>query len=114
MSNPKGVTAPEPEPFLPKIPKMGQLVQVSASTYVAELGNILNPEFSGLLDDGKGQYMSTEQQRSMLAKYDNPKRRTKGLTPVFKEKGNLIKFVELFNQDLFETGSTVSAHLPSP
>jgi hypothetical protein len=47
--------APEPEPFMPKAPKMGRLVQVSATTYVAELGNVPNPEFYGLLDGGKGQ-----------------------------------------------------------
>jgi hypothetical protein len=81
---------------------------------VAELGNIPNPEFSDLLDEGKGQYASTEQQRSMLAKYDNPGRRTRGLVPAFSEKGNLSEFAELFNQDLFETGSAVSAHLPNP
>jgi hypothetical protein len=60
--------APEPEPFMPQAPKMGRIVQVSATTYVAELGNVPNPEFSGLFDGGKGQYASTEQQRSMLAK----------------------------------------------
>jgi hypothetical protein len=50
MTNP----APEPEPFMPKVPKMGRLIQVGATTYVAELGNIPNPEFSDLLDEGKG------------------------------------------------------------
>jgi hypothetical protein len=74
MSKPKGDTAPEPEPFMPKVPKMGQVVQVSETTYVAELGNVPNPELTGLLAEGHGQYASTEQQRSMLAKYDNPKR----------------------------------------
>jgi hypothetical protein len=49
--------APEPEPFMPKAPKMGRLVQVSATMYVAELGNVPNPDFSGLLDEGKGQYV---------------------------------------------------------
>jgi hypothetical protein len=106
--------APEPEPFMPKAPKMGRLVQVGATTYVAELGNVPNPDFSGLLDEGKGQYASTEQQRSMIAKYDNPERRTKGLIPPFDEKQNLSKFADLLNQDLFETGSAVSAHLPNP
>jgi hypothetical protein len=93
---------------------MGRLVQVSATTYVAELGNVPNPEFSGHLDGGKGQYASTEQQRSMLAKYDNPERRTRGLLPAFEEKGNLSEFAERFNQDLFDTGSAVTAHLPNP
>jgi hypothetical protein len=64
--------------------------------YVAKLGNVLNPEFSGLLDEGNGQYVSTEQQRSMLAKYDNPECHTRGLVPAFLEKGNLFKFAELF------------------
>jgi hypothetical protein len=105
--------APEPEPFMPKVPKMGRLVQVSATTYVAKLGNVPNPEFSGLLDEGKGQYALTEQQQSMLAKYDNPKRRTDGLLPLFDEKQNLPEFAEKFNQDLFETGSAVTAHLPN-
>jgi hypothetical protein len=114
MSEPKGESAPEPEPFMPKTPKMGRLVQVGARTYVVELGNVPNPEFSGLLDEGKGQYVSTEQQRSMLAKYDNPERHTRGLTPAFSEKGNLFEFTELFNEDLFKTGSAVSAHLPNP
>jgi hypothetical protein len=82
--------------------------------YIAELGNVPNPKFSGLLDDGKGQYVSTEQQRSMLAKYDNPERHTRGLTPAFMEKGNLFKFAELINDDLFKTGSAISAHLPNP
>jgi hypothetical protein len=85
---------------MPKAPKMGQLVQVSATTYVAELGNVPNPDFSGLLDEGKGQYASTEQQRSMIAKYDNPERRTRGLLPVFEEKHSLSEFAECFNQDL--------------
>jgi hypothetical protein len=114
MTEPTEGTAPQPEPFMPKTPQMGRLVQVSATTYVAELGNVPNPDFSGLLDEGKGQYASTEQQRSMLAKYDNPERRTRGLLPVFEEKHSLSEFAERFNQDLFETGSAVTAHLPNP
>jgi hypothetical protein len=114
MTEPTEGTAPQPEPFMPKAPKMGRLVQVSATTYVVELGNVPNPDFSGLLDDGKGQYASTEQQRSMIAKYDNPERRTRALLPVFEEKHSLSEFAERFNQDLFDTGSAVTAHLPNP
>jgi hypothetical protein len=93
---------------------MGRLLQVGSTTYVAELGNVPNPEFSGLLGDGHGQFLSTEQQRSMTAKYDNPERRTRGLEPAFTEKGNLFEFAELLNKDLFKTGSAVPAHLPDP
>jgi hypothetical protein len=50
----------------------------------------------------------------MLAKYDKPERRTRGLTPAFTDKEDLSEFAELFNEDLFKTGSTVSAHLPNP
>jgi hypothetical protein len=111
MSDPKGDTAPEPEPFMPKTPKMGRLVQVGATTYVAELGNVPNPEFSGLLDEGHRQFASTEQQRSMLA---SPKCRNDGLLPAFEEKHNLSKSADKFNLDLYKTGSAVSAHLPNP
>jgi hypothetical protein len=50
----------------------------------------------------------------MLAKYDNPERCTRGLLPAFDEKQNLSEFAEKLNQDLFETGSAVSAHLLNP
>jgi hypothetical protein len=50
----------------------------------------------------------------MTAKYDNPERRTRGLLPAFDEKQNLSEFAERLNQDLFETGSAVTAHLPNP
>jgi hypothetical protein len=114
MSDPKGEPAPEVEPFMPKTAKMGQLVQVGTTSYVAKLGNVPNPEFSGLLDNGRSQFVPTEQQHSMLAKYDNPERHMRGLMPAFSEKGNLFKFAELFNDNLFKTGSAVSVHLPNP
>jgi hypothetical protein len=93
---------------------MGRLLQVGSMTYVAELGNVPNPEFSSLLGEGHGQFQSMEQQRLMTARYDNPERHTRGLEPAFTEKGNLFMFAELFNKDLFKTGSTVPAHLPNP
>jgi hypothetical protein len=49
----------------------------------------------------------------MLAKYDNPECCMKGLTPAVMEKGNLFEFTEMLNEDLFKTGSAISAHLPN-
>jgi hypothetical protein len=54
--------APEPEPFKPNIPKIGRLLQVGSTTYVAKLGNFPNPQFSGLLGGSHRQFQSTEQQ----------------------------------------------------
>jgi hypothetical protein len=106
--------ATELEPFKPTVPKMGTLLQVGTSTYVAKLGNVPYPEFSGLLGGGHGQLHSMEQQRSMTAKYDNPERCTRCLEQAFTEKGNLFVFAELFNKDLFKAGSAVLVHLPDP
>jgi hypothetical protein len=114
MTNPKEEPTREPEPFKPTVPKMGRLLQVGTMTYVAKLGNVPNPELSGLLGGGHGQFQSTEQQRSMTAKYNNPECHTRGLEPVSTEKGNLFAFAELFSKDLFKTGSVVPAHLPDP
>jgi hypothetical protein len=77
-------------------------------------GNVPNPEFSSLLIDGEGQYRSTEQQRSMISNYNNPACQTDGLLPMFEENQNLFQFADKFNQELFKTGSMVSAHLPNP
>jgi hypothetical protein len=41
-------------------------------------------------------------------------RHTRGIELVFTEKGNLFAFAELFNKDLFKTGSAVPVHLPDP
>jgi hypothetical protein len=101
-------------PFMPPKPNMGKIMQVGTDTYVPVLGNVPKPDFTGLLDDGQGQFKSTEQQRSLTAKYDNPERRTRGIEPKLSVDGNLFEFAENFNRDLFKTGSAISAHLPHP
>jgi hypothetical protein len=100
--------------FMPPKPRMGKIVQVGTDTYVPVLGNIPKPDFLGLLDDGQGQFKSTEQQRSLTAKYNNPERQTRGIEPKLSVDGSLFEFAENFNRDLFKTGSAILAHLPHP
>jgi hypothetical protein len=82
--------------------------------YVPVLGNVPKPDFLGLLDAGQGQFKSTEQQRSLTAKYNNPEHQNRGIKPKLSVNGHLFEFADNFYRDLFKTGSAISAHLPHP
>lgn len=111
-----GSTTPGATVLMPTNPKMGGIVQITATEYSAWTGGKPKVDWSGLDDAALTEYKSPNQLRPVSV-YSQQKAynvRKMGLKEKFEEGGDLAAFQTNVLKHLQDTGMDAVAYLPNP